>query len=136
MKAQVSDLTARLNAIERPGTGGGESRVLQTNSHTEIQLGQTDSTFVQRCLAESQKCPSSPASSGIASPLSEVKAITVPPASDIQAEEGHAALKQDVEGIKEKSVLARAAVEACQAVIKANAEANKAHVRGDGQGAC
>ena len=104
MKAQVSDLTAHLNAIERPGTGGGESRVLQTNSHTEIQLGQTDSTFVQRCLAESQKCPSSPASSGIASPLSEVKAITVPPASDIQADEGHAALKQYVEGIQEKMV--------------------------------
>ena len=90
MKAQVSDLTARLNAIERPGTGGGESRVL--------------STSVQRCLAESQKCPSSPASSGIASPLSEVKEITVPPASDIQADEGHAALKQYVEGIQEKMV--------------------------------
>ena len=41
-----------------------------------------------------------------------------------------------VEGIKEKSVSARAAVEARQAVIKANAEAKKAHVRGDGQGAC
>ena len=102
MKAQVSDLTARLNAIERPGTGGGESRVLQANSHTKIQLGQTDSTSV--VLAESQKCPSSPASSGIASPLSEVKAITVPPASDIQADEGHAALKQYVEGIQEKMV--------------------------------
>lgn len=46
MKAQVSDLTARLNAIERPGSGGGESRVLQTTGHTNVSLGQTDSTPV------------------------------------------------------------------------------------------